>query len=200
MPVSAWSLCCVTALLATKACTFSTAMSGLLNDSIWLIVIAFFVAKVRRGARDLSLSSSRAHLGAAVRNHASHAVLRFAAPCRTQALEKTGLGERIANVFVAAVGQSTLGVAYSLAVAEMLMAPAMPSCTARAGGIFMPVRASLFGREAGRAGWALTHRSRGWPWRRRSSSCPSPGAGTQEGHLRGSASEWQGRAVGSMAP
>ncbi len=46
MPVSAWSLCCVTALLATKACTFSAAMSGLLNDSIWLITIAFFVAKV----------------------------------------------------------------------------------------------------------------------------------------------------------
>ena len=57
--------------------------------------------------------------------------------CR--AFEKTGLGERVANMMVAAVGHSTLGLAYSLAFAESLMAPAMPSCTARAGGIFMPV-------------------------------------------------------------
>lgn len=32
-------------------------------------------------------------------------------------IEKTGLGERIANIFVAAMGQSTLGLAYGLAIA-----------------------------------------------------------------------------------
>lgn len=56
-----------------------------------------------------------------------------------QAFEKTGLGERVANMLVSAVGHSTLGLAYSLAIAETLVSPAMPSCTARAGGIFMPV-------------------------------------------------------------
>jgi di/tricarboxylate transporter len=42
-------------------------------------------------------------------------------------------------MFVAAFGKSTLGLAYSLAAAETLISPAMPSTTARAGGIFMPI-------------------------------------------------------------
>ena len=46
-------------------------------------------------------------------------------------------------MFVAACGASTLGLAYGLAVAEALLAPAMPSTTARAGGIFMPIINSL---------------------------------------------------------
>lgn len=57
--------------------------------------------------------------------------------------EKTGLGERIANLFVRAMGHSTLGLAYGLNVAEMLLAPAMPSTSARAGGIFVPIIKSL---------------------------------------------------------
>jgi DASS family divalent anion:Na+ symporter len=57
--------------------------------------------------------------------------------------EKTGLGERVAQLFVRAFGRSTLGLAYSLAVAEAALAPAMPSTTARAGGVFMPIIASL---------------------------------------------------------
>jgi len=56
----------------------------------------------------------------------------------TQAFEKTGLGSRIANMFVAAAGSSTLGMSFSLVAAEMLIAPGMPSCTARAG-MLMPV-------------------------------------------------------------
>ena len=56
-----------------------------------------------------------------------------------KAFETTGLGERIANVFVAAMGKSSLGLAYGLMVAELLLSPAMPSSTARAGGIFMPI-------------------------------------------------------------
>ncbi|KAL6754020.1 2-oxoglutarate/malate translocator [Haematococcus lacustris] len=57
--------------------------------------------------------------------------------------EKTGLGERIANLFVRAMGKSTLGLSYGLNVAEALLAPAMPSTSARAGGIFMPIIKSL---------------------------------------------------------
>lgn len=53
--------------------------------------------------------------------------------------EKTGLGERLANIFVAAMGKSTLGLAYGLSIAELLLSPALPSTTARAGGIFVPI-------------------------------------------------------------
>jgi len=56
---------------------------------------------------------------------------------------KTGLGDRVANVFVAALGKSTLGLSYGLVGAEALIAPAMPSTTARAGGVFLPIITSL---------------------------------------------------------
>jgi DASS family divalent anion:Na+ symporter len=60
-----------------------------------------------------------------------------------KAFEKTGLGERVANLFVVLMGRSTLGLAYGLAAAETIVGPAMPSTTARAGGIFMPIIALL---------------------------------------------------------
>lgn len=60
-----------------------------------------------------------------------------------QGFEKTGLGERVAQIFVKFFGKSTLGLAYGLSFAEVLIAPAMPSTTARAGGIFMPIMNSL---------------------------------------------------------
>jgi len=52
----------------------------------------------------------------------------------SQGFEKTGLGERLANLFVRALGKSSLGLAIGLNVAECLLAPAMPSTSARAGG------------------------------------------------------------------
>ena len=66
-----------------------------------------------------------------------------AAAAALQGFEKTGLGERVATLFVQLFGKSTLGLAYGLSMAEALIAPAMPSTTARAGGIFMPIINSL---------------------------------------------------------
>lgn len=57
--------------------------------------------------------------------------------------EKCGLGNRIANIFVKLLGSSTLGLSYGLVLAEGLIAPAMPSTSARAGGIFLPIIKSL---------------------------------------------------------
>ncbi|XP_076920748.1 dicarboxylate transporter 2.1, chloroplastic-like [Bidens hawaiensis] len=56
---------------------------------------------------------------------------------------KTGLGERIATYFVKWLGKSTLGLSYGLTLSETLIAPAMPSTTARAGGVFLPIIKSL---------------------------------------------------------
>ncbi|KAM0053559.1 putative solute carrier family 13 [Helianthus debilis subsp. tardiflorus] len=52
---------------------------------------------------------------------------------------KTGLGDRLAMYFVKWLGKSTFGLAYGLAIREAIISPAMPSATARAGGIFLPV-------------------------------------------------------------
>ncbi|KAL6661669.1 hypothetical protein ACP70R_001053 [Stipagrostis hirtigluma subsp. patula] len=56
---------------------------------------------------------------------------------------KTGLGDRVATYFVKWLGRSTLGLSYGLAISEVFIAPAMPSTTARAGGVFLPIVKSL---------------------------------------------------------
>lgn len=77
------------------------------------------------------------------RHNLSYWYASSADPRLVQGFQKTGLGERIATLFVRACGKSSLGLAYGLSIAEMLLAPAMPSTTARAGGIFMPIINSL---------------------------------------------------------
>ncbi|XP_051126669.1 dicarboxylate transporter 2.1, chloroplastic-like [Andrographis paniculata] len=56
---------------------------------------------------------------------------------------KTGLGDRVAMVFVRWLGKSTLGLSYGLVLGELAISPGMPSSTARAGGIFVPIIKSL---------------------------------------------------------
>ncbi len=55
----------------------------------------------------------------------------------------TGLGRRIAYHMVRRFGRSTLGLGYALTAADLIIAPATPSNTARAGGILFPVVKSL---------------------------------------------------------
>jgi DASS family divalent anion:Na+ symporter len=52
---------------------------------------------------------------------------------------KSGLSFRIAYLLIAALGRSTLGVAYALSATDLILAPAMPSNTARAGGVLYPL-------------------------------------------------------------
>ena len=61
---------------------------------------------------------------------------------------KTGLGMRIAYGFLAALGRTTLGLAYGLLATDLVLAPAIPSNTARAGGVIFPIVRSL-GKAAG---------------------------------------------------
>lgn len=56
---------------------------------------------------------------------------------------KTGLGSRIAYQFVKRFGKSTLGLCYSILFCDLVIAPATPSNTARAGGIIYPIIKSL---------------------------------------------------------
>ena len=55
----------------------------------------------------------------------------------------TGLGERIALFFVARLGRSSLGLSYGMALTDLVLAPATPSNTARAGGVVYPIIVSL---------------------------------------------------------
>src|SRR5205809_90144 len=56
---------------------------------------------------------------------------------------KTGLGKRIAFYFLRMFSKSSLGICYGLGLADLLLAPAIPSNTARAGGIIFPIMKSI---------------------------------------------------------
>ncbi len=61
----------------------------------------------------------------------------------SRGLIKTGLGSRIAYYFISVFGKKTLGIGYSLAAAELMIAPITPSNTARGGGIIHPIMRSI---------------------------------------------------------
>ena len=60
-----------------------------------------------------------------------------------RAFIKTGFGDRLGLLFVRAFGSNTLKLAYGLQTAEAFLSPAMPSTTARAAGVFVPIVNSL---------------------------------------------------------
>ncbi len=65
---------------------------------------------------------------------------------------KTGLGKRIAYIIMEKIGDSSLKLGYAMVLSDLIIAPATPSNTARAGGIMYPIVRSLsaaFGSEPG---------------------------------------------------
>src|ERR1041385_2276825 len=56
---------------------------------------------------------------------------------------KTGLGRRIALLFIKAIGRYSIGLAYALISTEALLAAVIPSTGARSGGIIYPIAKSL---------------------------------------------------------
>ena len=71
---------------------------------------------------------------------------------------KTGLGRRIAYKIMAAIATSTLKLGYTMAITDLIIAPATPSNTARGGGILFPIVKSLctaFKSEPGETGKKL---------------------------------------------
>ncbi|MDR1381511.1 MAG: anion permease [Tannerella sp.] len=56
---------------------------------------------------------------------------------------KTGFGRRIGYLFIDKLGHNALGLAYGLVFTDLIFAPAMPSTTARCGGILTPLFRSI---------------------------------------------------------
>jgi DASS family divalent anion:Na+ symporter len=61
----------------------------------------------------------------------------------SRAMNKTGLGHRIALIFVRLIGKKTLGLGYSLALTDFVLASSVPSSGARSGGIVLPIARSI---------------------------------------------------------
>jgi citrate:succinate antiporter/L-tartrate/succinate antiporter len=65
---------------------------------------------------------------------------------------KSGLGKRIALLLVRALGRRTLGLGYAITLADLVLAPATPSNTARSGGTIFPIISNIpriYGSEPG---------------------------------------------------
>lgn len=78
--------------------------------------------------------------------------LIFAAFMFALGYEKTALGKRIALALVKLLGSKTLGLGYAIAFADLVLAPFMPSNTARSAGTLFPVIRNipaLYGSEPG---------------------------------------------------
>ena len=111
LPIGAIGIISITIFALTYAAgdktasgAITTALSELNSSLIWLIVVAFMIAR---------------------------------------GFIKTGLGRRLALMLIRLLGKRTLGLAYGLAFADLLLAPAMPSNTARCGGVIYPIADSL---------------------------------------------------------
>ncbi|MEC7840010.1 MAG: anion permease [Chlamydiota bacterium] len=104
LPMGAVAFSGLTVVVLSKTLPFATAFSGFSNQSVWLIVFAFFVAR---------------------------------------GFIKTGLGMRLSYLFVFLLGKSTLGLGYGVVVTDVLLAPAIPSSTARTGGVILPIIKAL---------------------------------------------------------
>ncbi|MBX3014449.1 MAG: anion permease [Caldilineaceae bacterium] len=104
LPMGAVAIAGIMATALTGTLTIGNALSGFGNSVIWLIVVAFFIAR---------------------------------------GFIKTGLGARIAYLFVSLLGKKTLGLGYGLIATDLVLAPAIPSNTARAGGVVYPILRSL---------------------------------------------------------
>ena len=111
MPMGAIGLISITLFAITGAAgaisskkAVTDALSGFNSDLIWLIIIAFFIAR---------------------------------------GFIQTGLGERIALLMIRYFGKRTLGLAYALCLADLVLSPATPSNTARSGGVVYPIATAL---------------------------------------------------------
>ena len=78
--------------------------------------------------------------------------LVFTAFLFSRAVTQTGFGMRVGYLFIERFARSPLTLAYSLAGADLVLAPFIPSDTARGGGIVFPITRSVaaaFGSEPG---------------------------------------------------
>jgi anion transporter len=65
--------------------------------------------------------------------------LQFVAFMFAMGYEKTGLGKRIALNLIRLLGKTSLGLGYAVSLADLVLAPFIPSSTARGGGTIFPI-------------------------------------------------------------
>lgn len=101
----------------------------------------------------LSTVTGSLRIGDALKGYGNSTVwLIVAAFLFARAFSKTGLGRRVAYIFIRAFGHKTIGLAYALGLADLVLSPGIPSGAARTGGVLFPVvkgLATAYGSEPG---------------------------------------------------
>ena len=116
---------------------FIATMVGIILRPIPMGAVAFVAAAFAVISGTLTIAEATAGFGSTV------VWLVVAAFFIATAFIKTGLGIRIAYHFMRVLGKRSLGLAYGLVATDLILAPAIPSNTARAGGVIYPILKSL---------------------------------------------------------
>ncbi len=104
LPMGTVALLALLLTVITGTLSFNDAFSGFSNEIVWLVILAFFVAR---------------------------------------GFIMTGLGNRLAYKIMSVLGKNSLGLGYGLVATDLILAPSIPSVTARVGGIVYPMVKAL---------------------------------------------------------
>jgi DASS family divalent anion:Na+ symporter len=127
-PGGAMVLLGIAAITLTKSMPLSEAMIGTVTDP----------------ARPDSKAVETLRIKSTLAGYADPVVwLVLAAFFMSRAMIKTGLGRRIALLFIRAIGHRSLGLGYALVGTDFLLASVIPSNGARSGGIIFPIAKSV---------------------------------------------------------
>ena len=116
---------------------FVATILGIILRPLPMGATAFVAAAFAVMSGTLTIAEATAGFGATV------VWLVVAAFFIATAFVKTGLGARIAWHFMRLLGKRSLGLAYGIVATDLVLAPAIPSNTARGGGVIYPVLRSL---------------------------------------------------------
>jgi DASS family divalent anion:Na+ symporter len=116
---------------------FVATIAGIILRPLPMGAVALVATGVAVLSRTLTIEEATAGFGAPV------VWLVVAAFFIATTFIHTGLGMRIAYHFMRVLGKHTLGLAYGFVATDLVLAPLIPSNTARAGGVIFPILQSL---------------------------------------------------------
>jgi L-tartrate/succinate antiporter len=118
---------------------FAAVMVGIVTEPIPAAALGLVGIVVAAASGLVYASTSQAALWALSGFANATVWLVFAAYIFSLGYSKTGLGKRIALLLIRNLGKRTLGLGYAIALADLALAPFMPSNTARSGGTIFPI-------------------------------------------------------------
>ncbi|MDR2789812.1 MAG: DASS family sodium-coupled anion symporter [Campylobacteraceae bacterium] len=116
------------------------ALVGLIGVAI---AVFFKVGPAKSGDPEAVISSGSAINWGLTGFSNSTVWLIFAAFAIGLGYQQSGLGRRLALALVQKLGKSTLGLGYAIALTDGILAPFIPSNTARSGGVIYPIVSSI---------------------------------------------------------